>query len=83
MYSLTVHLNGNYGTLLPNGILPVEILHRKWHFTSGIFPWEMAFYQWKLSMGNGTLSVKIFHENAILPVEIFHRKLHFTSGNFP
>ena len=31
----------------------------------------MAFYQWKLSIGNGILSV-----------EIFHGKWHFTSGNF-
>ena len=30
----------------------------------------MVFHQWKLSTGNGTL-----------PVEIFHRKWHFTSGN--
>ena len=32
----------------------------------------MVFYQWKFSIGNGTL-----------PVEIFHGKWHFTSGNFP
>ena len=42
----------------------------KWYFTSVNFPWEMPFYQWKLSIGNG-----------ILPVEIVHRKFHFTSGN--
>ena len=38
MYSLTVHFNENNGTLLLNGILPVEIFHRKWYFTSGDFP---------------------------------------------
>ena len=58
MYSLTVHLNGNNGALLLNGILPVEIFHGKWHFTSGNFPWEMAFYQWKFSMFNCTFQWK-------------------------
>ena len=55
-----------------NDILPVEIFHRKWHFTSGNFPQEMEFHQWKFSMGNGTL-----------PLETIHKKWHFTSGIFP
>ena len=68
-----------------NGILPVEIFHRKWDFTNGNFPCLTVhfngnnvtlllnvIFQWKFSMGNG-----------ILPVEIFHGKWYFTSGNFP
>ena len=50
----------------------MEIFHRKWHFTSGNCPQEMAFYPWKFSIGN-----------SILPVETFHTKWHFTNGNFP
>ena len=38
MYSLNKHFSGNNDILLLNGILPVEIFHRKWHFTSGNFP---------------------------------------------
>ena len=46
-----------------NGILPEGIFHRKWHFTSGNFPQEMAFYQWKSSIRNGILPVKILPGN--------------------
>ena len=65
-----------------NDTLPVEIVHRKWHFTSGNCPWEMVFYhgnltwempfhQWKFSIGND-----------ILPVENFYGKWHYASGNY-
>ena len=59
-----------------NGILPVEIVHMKWHFTSGNCPWEMAFYEWKLSTGNGILPVKIFHGKAWVLLRISHGNYH-------
>ena len=57
-----------------NGILPVEIFHRKWDFTNGNFPCLTVhfngnnvtlllnvIFQWKFSMGNGILPVENFH----------------------
>ena len=38
--------------IVTNGILPVENVHRKWHFPSGNFSWKIQFCQWKFSMQN-------------------------------